>query len=319
MAAAQKIRFEAGPKDAGRRLDQVLADNVPGLSRRKARVLLDIGGVFVDGARVKVAGKTIRKGQKIEAVLGGAFDRATPKTGKAARAKDEEVLPAFDVVYEDADVVVVDKPAGLLTAPTPESDRGNLAKLLAARFGQIFVVHRIDLETSGLLVFARTEEANRVLSLRFSTHDIEREYLAVVRGRWPDSGPPLVGPSASRQAPTTRSEASLVDTVDHPVSGKRAVTHFTVERRFGELATELRARLETGRTHQIRIHARVKGYPVAGDSQHGVEDPALTPPRMALHATRLGFAHPVTGEMLRFERPWPKDIADWIAGLPPTK
>ena len=172
MAAAQKIRFEAGPKDAGRRLDQVLADNVPGLSRRKARVLLDIGGVFVDGARVKVAGKTIRKGQKIEAVLGGAFDRATPKTGKAARAKDEEVLPAFDVVYEDADVVVVDKPAGLLTAPTPESDRGNLAKLLAARFGQIFVVHRIDLETSGLLVFARTEEANRVLSLRYSTHDI---------------------------------------------------------------------------------------------------------------------------------------------------
>lgn len=295
MPAAKKIRFEADGDDAGRRLDQVLAAHVPGLSRRKARVLLDIGGVFVDGARVKVAGKTIRRGQRIEAVLGGALERATAKTGREARAKDEAALPAFTVVREDEDVLVVEKPAGLLTAPTPESDRMNLAGLLERRYGSIFVVHRIDLETSGLLVFARTEEANRILSQRFATHDLVREYLAVVQGRFPDA----------------------IHTVEYPVNGRRAVTHFEVARRFGEAATELRARLETGRTHQIRIHCRVKGFPVAGDRTHGVVSEALPqPPRMALHATKLGFAHPRNGEALTFDSPWPKDIADWIATLP---
>ena len=120
-AGPKKFKFEAGKEDGGKRLDQVLAAHVPGLSRRKARVLLDIGGVFVEGARVKVAGKTVYPGQLIEAVLGGALDRATGATGKAAREKDEAGLPDYRLVHEDEHIVVVEKPAGLLTAPTPES------------------------------------------------------------------------------------------------------------------------------------------------------------------------------------------------------
>src|SRR5512141_1084620 len=143
--AHETHRFTVTPADRGQRLDQLLAARVPGLSRRKARVLLDLGGVFVDGARTKVAGKALRPGQVVVANVGGAL-------GREARARDDRALPPFEVVFEDADLVVVDKPSGLLTAPTPESDRANLARLLEEKLGApIFVVHRIDLETSGLL------------------------------------------------------------------------------------------------------------------------------------------------------------------------
>ena len=150
-------------------------------------VLLDIGGVFVDGRRVKMAGRPMRKGEEVVAVMGGALARATQKTGRAARGADERTLPAFAVVFEDDDIVVVDKPSGLLTAPTPESDRNNLADLLSRRpgAGPVFVVHRIDLETSGLVVFAKTADANRELSHRFRDHDLERAYLAVGRRALP--------------------------------------------------------------------------------------------------------------------------------------
>ena len=159
MAGPEKVTFTVGDEDTGRRLDQVLAARVPGLSRRQARVLLDIGGVFVDGRRIKVAGRPARAGEKIVAVLGGALARATGKPGRAARTEDERKLPPYAVVFEDEDVVVVDKPAGLLAAPTPESDRNNLVSLLERREEggpRILVVHRIDLETSGLIVFAKS-------------------------------------------------------------------------------------------------------------------------------------------------------------------
>ena len=128
----------------------MLAARVPDLSRRRARVLLDLGGVFVDGARTKMAGRLMKAGQAVVANLGGALDRATKTVGSEARARDERGLPPHAIVHEDEDLIVVDKPAGLLTAPTPESDRNNLASLLARAGGgkrAIFVVHRIDLDT----------------------------------------------------------------------------------------------------------------------------------------------------------------------------
>lgn len=290
----RKVRFVVPAADAGKRLDQVLAVHVPGLSRRKARLLLDIGGVFVERKRTKQAARLMREGDSVEAVLGGAFERAAPSTGRAARAKDEAHLPRPTVVHEDEDVLVVDKPAGLLTAPTPESDRNNLLGLLVREGARasLFVVHRIDLETSGLLVFAKTEDANRALSARFQQHDVDREYVAVVDGAFPEE---------------TR-------TVDRPVSGRRAVTHFAIDERIGTVATVLRARLETGRTHQIRLHARAVGHPVLGDPKYGAPT-HHDPPRMALHATRLGFVHPRTGETLAFESPLPPDLAGWLEGL----
>ena len=226
---AERERFEVAADEAGLRLDQVLARRVPGLSRRKARVLIDIGGVFVDRARVKVASRPVRVGQVIEANLGGALERASG-LGAAARDRDAAALPAYAIVFEDDDVIVVDKPAGLVTAPTPESDRGNLVDLLARRpgAGRVFLVHRIDLPTSGLLVFARTPEANRALGERFVRHDVDRAYRVVVAGRLADDRL----------------------TIDRPVGGKRAVTHVEVDERFAD-ATLATARLETGRTHQI--------------------------------------------------------------------
>lgn len=290
--ARETHRITVQPDDRGLRLDQLLAARIPGLSRRKARVLLDLGGVFVDGARTKVAGKQLRAGQVVVANLGGALDRASGEVGRAARARDEQALPAYVEVFRDEELVIVDKPAGLLTAPTPESDRGNLAKLLGEALGApVFVVHRLDLDTSGLLVFARTEQANRALAERFRVHDVERVYLAALRGE----------------------VAEDARTVELPIAGRRAVTHVAVvERRPG--VTLARCTLETGRTHQIRLHTRHLGHPVLGDKQHG-EPSAIDPPRMALHAAVLGIVHPRTGEALRFERPWPDDLASWWAAL----
>jgi 23S rRNA pseudouridine1911/1915/1917 synthase len=291
----ESVRFEVDEKDRGLRLDQLLAARVPGLSRRKARVVIDIGGVFVDRARVKVAGRLLKPGQVVEVHLGGALERATKEVGRAARDRDADALPDYRVVFEDEHLIVVDKPAGLLTAPTPESDRGNLADLLARRREPpeiLFVVHRIDLPTSGLLVFARTAAANRALSERFRVHDIDRAYLAVLAG-------------------TVEGDRF---TVRAPVGGKDAVSHLEVVRRFGERATQVRVALETGRTHQIRIHAAHLGHPVLGDPTYGQRGDC-DPPRLALHATRLGFAHPVTGEALAFDSPWPEDLTPWLRAL----
>jgi 23S rRNA pseudouridine1911/1915/1917 synthase len=298
--STRTVRFEVPAEDAGKRLDQVLALRIPDLSRRKARVLLDIGGVFVDRARVKVAGRLMRPGQVVEAHLGGALERATKNVGSEARARDAAALPEFTVVFEDRDVIVVDKPAGLLTAPTPESDQGNLGALLEQTRERVFVVHRIDLQTSGLLVFAKTRRANRELAARFRDHDVERAYTAVVAGALPGDA----------------------QTIAVPVAGRPAVTHVQVLERIGDLATVLDVRLETGRTHQIRIHTRHLGHGVLGEPGPGARAtqglalaPDLQPPRMALHARVLGFVHPRTGEQLRFEQPLPPDLTTWLDRL----
>lgn len=295
-STAQKFEFVVRAEDEGLRLDQVLAQRVPDLSRRRARVLLDIGGVFVDGTRVKTAGRTVRAGQTVAAHLGGALLRATKEVGQAARERDAAGLRPFQIVHIDDEIVVVDKPAGLLTAPTPESDRNNLADLLArgaASPGPLYVVHRLDLPTSGILVFARSDESNRILSERFRVHDIDRQYLAVVAGAFPET----------------------LRTLESPIAGRRAVTHVRIEERFAE-ATFLRLQLETGRTHQIRIHTERAGHPVLGDPDRHPDRPVHpSPPRMALHATRLGFVHPTSGAKLLFESPWPPDLTPWVEAL----
>ena len=279
-------RFEVAADEAGLRLDQVVPRHVAGLSRRKARAVIDLGGVFVDRARVKVAGRLVRAGQVIEVHVGGALEVRT-RRGEP---------PAAEVVFVDDHVIVVDKPAGLVTAPTPESDRGDLLDQLARRFGEVYLVHRIDLPTSGLLVFARTRAANKQLGDAFARHDVDREYRAVAIGE------------------------VAAQTIDRPIQGKRAVTHVGVVEPLAG-ATLVSARLETGRSHQIRIHLAGLGHPVAGDHQHGGEAArTFVPraPRLALHAAVLGFSHPATGERVRFERALPLDLAHWIARLRPA-
>jgi 23S rRNA pseudouridine1911/1915/1917 synthase len=280
--SATKTRFEVTAEDAGLRLDQIIPRHVGGLSRRKARSVIDLGGVFVDRARVKVAGRQLRAGQVVEVVVGGALDR----TGETA------LEPA--IVHVDDHVIVVDKPAGLVTAPTPESDRGDLLDQLQRRFGEVYLVHRLDLPTSGLLVFARTRAANKALGDAFKVHDVDREYRAIVVG-----------------------EIAAAQTIDRPINGKRAVTHITpIEALRGATgpATLVAARLETGRTHQIRIHLAGLGHPVLGDRQHGGELERTfrpRPPRLALHACLLGFTHPAAPhERVQFTSPLPPELRD---------
>jgi 23S rRNA pseudouridine1911/1915/1917 synthase len=292
---AEMFSFTVTDGEDGLRLDQVLAVRVPDLSRRRARVLIDLGGVFVDRRRIKMAGRPVKSGEKVVAHLGGALSRAENRVGQEARAADEERLPAFQIVFEDDDVLVVDKPAGLLTAPTPESDRGNLLALLGRRGGgrhEVHLVHRLDMPTSGLIIFAKTAVALKALSERFRVHDLLRQYLTVVAGAFP----PRIG------------------LIEQPIERRSASTRVEVVERLGLRATFLRCTLDTGRTHQIRIHCRSLGHPVLGDRKYG-QVTAYDPPRMALHATRLALPHPVTGAALDFESPWPADLAPWLAGL----
>jgi 23S rRNA pseudouridine1911/1915/1917 synthase len=311
VRTARRHRFEVESGDADLRLDQLLARRIPGLSRGAARVLLGIGGVFVDRARARIASRKLHPGQVVEAWIGGTLERATASTalpgGRSAAVGRSTGLrrtnggdapgPRRDLrlVFHDEHLVVVDKPAGMPSAPTPEGDRGTVADLLRRSLlpgGPFFVVHRLDLATSGLLLLARTEAANRALSAAFRAHDVDREYLAVV-----DGAPP-----------------NAAWTIDEPIAGRRSVTHLRHEVAFGAMATRIRARLETGRTHQVRLHLAGAGHPVLGDRRHGRRS-SFDPPRLALHATLLGFAHPATGQRLRFESPWPADLEAWLAAL----
>jgi 23S rRNA pseudouridine1911/1915/1917 synthase len=290
-----KTKFEVAAADEGLRLDQVIPKHIAGLSRRKTRAVIDLGGVFVDRARVKVAGRLVKPGQVIEVNVGGALERAA-ETPLAPR-----------IVHVDDHVIVVDKPAGLVTAPTPESNRGDLLDQLAQQFGEVYLVHRLDLPTSGLLVFARTRDANKLLGDAFKVHDVDREYRAVVAGD------------------------VAAQTIDREIEGRRAVTHVEPLEQFPRItpdgaltgethATLLRVRLETGRTHQIRIHLAALGHPVCGDRTHGgdIERAFLPrPPRLVLHAMVLGFVHPASKERVRWEAPLPDDLAAWRNRLRP--
>lgn len=297
--SADKYRFVVPPEGDGERLDRLLATHVPGLSRSRARVLLDLGGVFVDGTRVKMAGRNLRAGQVVEAWLGGALERATKRAGKAARAADEASLAPPVVIHRDADIVAVDKHPSQLSAPTPESDRGNLVSQLRSQLGgRIWVVHRLDLGTSGVLLYARSARANRVLAETFRAHELEREYLAVLEG-----SPDLF--DGERR-------------VDAPLGGRSATTLFRLVERIGEsaspVATLVRCRLLTGRTHQIRLHARTLGSFVLGDRKYGART-RHDPPRLALHAERLALKHPVSGQSLELCAGLPNDLSDWLDAL----
>lgn len=274
-----KEKFTIAAEDVGLRLDQVLAKRVDGLSRRKARAVIDTGGVFVDRARVKMAGRMVKVGQVVEVTVVN-LDREPP--------------PPPRVVHVDAHVIVAEKPVGLVTAPTPESDRGDMLDQLQRQFGEVYLVHRIDLPTSGLLVFARTRAANKILGDAFVRHDVDREYAAIA-----------VGQVASQ-------------TIDREIGGKRAVTHVVAKRPLAAGATLLGVRLETGRQHQIRLHLAGLGHPVLGDHQHGGNtERHFVPkaPRLCLHAGLLGFTHPASGERVQFEAPLPDDLAKYLRRL----
>ena len=281
-----------GPEDAGTRLDVFLAP-VAG-SRAAAQRLIDAGLVRVDGAAVPKR-HAVAAGERV--VVRAAPPEAEPDVPDAT----------FGVAYEDEHLLVIDKPAGVVVHPARGHRAGTLVQALAGRVAggddprRPGIVHRLDRDTSGLLVVARTEAAHAALKELLRRREVTREYLALVEGR----------PGARRgkiEAPIGRDRrvrTRISTDTDEP---REAVTHFEVEAAY-EGFTLLRVRLETGRTHQIRAHLLAIGHPVAGDREYGRAG-ALGLERQFLHAERLAFRHPSTGAAIDVRSPLPDDLRE---------
>ncbi len=303
-------RFEAPVPEAlaGERLDRVVA-MLCDLPRSVAADLVDAGGVTVDGT------VRTRRADRLETDQVLALDVPAPEVDEGLVA-DADVPVA--VVHEDADVVVVDKPAGLVVHPGAGNPRGTLVHGLLARYpeladvGEPFrpgIVHRLDRDTSGLLVVARTAEAHEVLSRALRTRTVTRRYRTLVWGHVDE-------PRGQVDAPIGRSpkEPTKMAVV---VGGRDARTTYEVvaRRDLPVATTELACHLETGRTHQIRVHLQAIGHPVVGDPRYGGARPSLPCPRQFLHAEHLAFAHPRTGEPIRCDSELPEDLVAVRDGL----
>ena len=275
------MRLAITEAQAGERLDVVLGEALG--SRARAQRLIDDGRVTVDGAAVAKRHR-VRAGEVVE-----WSDPAPPP------APPDADVP-FAVAYEDDALLVVDKPAGVVVHPAPGHRTGTLAQALRGTT----LVHRLDRDTSGLLVIARDEETAQALQRALQRREIAREYLALVEGRPPARTGTIDAPiGRDRRARTRHSLAT-----DTP---RAAVTHFAVERAL-PAHTLLRVRLETGRTHQIRVHLQSIGHPVAGDPEYGGHPGDLGLTRQFLHATRLAFDHPHTGARVDVASPLPPDL-----------
>jgi 23S rRNA pseudouridine1911/1915/1917 synthase len=294
---------EAG---AGTRLDRWLAARLPGVSRARLQALIEAGAVHVDGA-VRKAAHRLHGGESVNVVI--------------PPLPPEELVPepiALFIVHEDDDLLVVDKPAGMVVHPGAGHKRGTLVSAALAHAPSIAgvggprrpgVVHRLDKGTSGLIVIAKTPRAYESLVAQLAARSVKRRYLAVVHGRLAQAEG-IVDAAVGRH-PHDRVRMA----VRPPGRGKRAVTRYRVLERFPHFSY-VEATLETGRTHQIRVHMASLGHPVAGDELYGR---GLRPPvpleGLALHAANLSFVHPVTQERLEFGAPLPLRVERLLSRL----
>jgi len=285
---------------AGLRLDQALAGMLPEYSRSRLAQWVRAGRVTLDGRTVQPRQK-VREGDRIRVL-------AVPDA--AATAHGAETIP-LDVVFEDGTLLVVDKPAGLVVHPGSGNWQGTLLNALLAHAPALAaipragIVHRLDKDTSGLLVVAKTLAAQTDLVRQLQARTVKREYLAVAHGRVARDG--KVDAPIGRH-PVTRTKMAIV------VRGRQAVTHYQVLERYAH-ATLLRCRLETGRTHQIRVHLASIRHPLVGDPAYGKRSSGIAFPRQALHAERLGLIHPRTGKPMNWHAESPADLRDLIESL----
>ena len=313
---------------AGTRLDAWLAGAIADLGRNRAKRLIVGGHVAVGGRTIVEPKRPVKPGDAIVVDLPPA--EPTEVAGEAI---------ALDVVYEDDALIIINKPAGLVVHPAAGNQTGTLVNALIAHCGASLsgiggvarpgIVHRLDKDTTGLMVVAKTDRAHRALAAQFADHGrsgpLERGYLALVWGA-PDR------PQGRISAALGRSTRNREKIEVKKTGGREAITHYAVAERFGPKAKPVAAlvecQLETGRTHQIRVHMAEIGNPVIGDRAYAsgfatkvtlLPEPVRTLatdfPRQALHAYLLGFEHPETGEEMRFERDPPQDMADLIAAL----
>ena len=329
-APARRLSLTVHPEHAGTRLDKWLSDAAEGLTRTRIKALIEAGALTRDGAPVADGSWKVKAGESY------ALD--VPPPAPATPAPEAIVL---DVRYEDADLIVINKPAGLVVHPGAGNPGGTLVNALIAHCGASLsgvggvarpgIVHRLDKDTSGLLVAAKNDAAHQALSAAFAVHDIERVYSAIALG----CPRPSVG---TIDAPLARAADRLKMAVVHEDSTRpdkrSAVTHYRVAEVYGRgraklagdaLASLIDCTLETGRTHQIRVHLASIGHPLIGDPVYGrgpglsglkpgepAADRAIAAVagfrRQALHARVLGFTHPATGAPLRFEVEPPEDF-----------
>jgi 23S rRNA pseudouridine1911/1915/1917 synthase len=323
------LTLTVSPEDAAQRLDQYLAAQIAEVSRARVQQLIEKGEVLVNGAAAKASLRL--KGEERITITG-------PPQAPPLRALAEEI--ALDIVYEDDDLAIVNKPAGMMVhagagATDDARNRGTLVNALLHHFQALSgvggelrpgIVHRLDRATSGLMVVAKNDEAHRRLAKQFSERQVHKTYIALVHG-WPKQDRGTIQSAISRH---TQKRTRMTT---RGFGGREAVTHYVVKRKidspYGKFAL-LEVKIETGRTHQIRVHLSSIGHPVVGDALYGAPGelrtesnkrraagmPAiLALDRNFLHSATLELIHPRTGEPLKFSRPLPPDLETLLANL----
>lgn len=297
------------------RLDKALAE-ATGMSRARVQGLIDEGRVDVAGKTATAASMKVTAETPFRIIIAAAMP---------AQAAPEDI--PLTVVYEDAHLIVVDKPAGMVVHPAVGNITGTLVNALLHHCrGQLSgingvarpgIVHRIDKDTSGLLVIAKSDAAHEGLAVQFAAHTVHRRYLAVCAGH----PTPAEGTINARVGRSDSDRKKMTVLPNNSSRGKSAITHYKVIERLNDAAL-IECRLETGRTHQVRVHCASIGHALLGDPAYGRTPKQLRPlldslgfARQALHAAELGFVHPTSGEMLRFEADLPQDMQELIDQL----
>lgn len=302
------VNFLITAEDSGKRLDRYLTEQLPELSRSRIQELIGAGQVQVNHQTVK-ANYKLKKDDAVTVVI--------------PAPEPLEVLPEaipLDILYEDGDLLVVNKPQGMVVHPAAGNYSGTLVNALLYHCRDLSgingilrpgIVHRIDKDTSGVLVVAKNDAAHRHLAKQIKEHSVTRTYLALVHGTIKEQSGKIEAPIG--RDPRERKRMAVVDK-----NGKEAVTSYTVLERFVDY-TYLQLRLKTGRTHQIRVHMAYLGHPVVGDPKYGPQKPHFGLEGQALHASTLGFVHPRTGAYLEFTAPLPQYFADLLEQLRKTR
>ena len=313
MNAEERI-LNVGDDDAGSRLDQYLAAHLSDISRSRAQTLIRSGHVQVGGRNVKPSHK-VQTGESIRV----AVEKAEPLSCEA------EDIP-LNIMFEDEHILIVDKPAGMVVHPAAGARTGTLVNALVAHTNRLSttggvdrpgIVHRLDRNTSGLLVVAKTEAAHRVLAEGISRRAVKRQYRAMAYGDFAESAGTIDAPIG--RSPSDRKKMAVVG-----VRSRKAETHFAVQERLGGVS-HLTVQLSTGRTHQIRVHMAHIGHPIIGDVVYGVRlrrfHETMAPAVLEaisklrshmLHAECLEFDHPASGEPVRFHAPLPDEFAGFL-------
>ncbi len=305
MSEDNKLSFQVEPSEAGQRIDRYLSEKLPDLTRSYLQKLIGEGFVLQKGKPVKNGTKTLA-GEQIEVTV--------------PEAEEPEILPEdipLDILYEDADVILVNKPKDMVVHPAAGHYSGTLVNALMyhCRDGlsgingvlRPGIVHRIDKDTTGVLVVCKNDKAHNALAEQLKEHTITRRYRAIVCGNLKEDEGTVDAPLGRH--PQDRKKMAIVRQ-----GGRRAVTHYRVLERFGSY-TYIECQLETGRTHQIRVHMASLGHPLLGDQVYGRTKSPFHLEGQTLHAMVLGFQHPTTGEYVEFEAPLPAYFEELLQKL----